>query len=449
MAYEVVMPQLSDSMEEGTLVAWKKKVGDTIAKGEVIAEVESDKAIMELQCFQAGTVSELLIQEDEQVKVGAVIARVETEAERSRPVPAQGSEEAVKPVTPSIPKPEPEPEITLQSILDITSKAPKTENPQSIETAAEVPHTEKASSSAASEPQSIESPIIIGEHALASPKAKAMAAKLGLDLYALQKAGSLAAPVNERALQEYLYQHYFTKKAQALLQRYHLSMALFHLDHKINSDEVEAYIKREDIPEVTPISMMQKAIINTVTASAEKPIYHIYDAIDSKLIEAHHSHSMTVWLLKLFAITMMKHPAFRSTLAPEGIQVWPHAHIALAVASGKELYMPVLKNVEQLTASEIADTLKADQETIKKGSLGLDAMKGSTFGISNLGMLGIERFDAMINKNDSGIAAIGSVKAGEISVTLTLDHRLINGYEGALFIKDLKAAALDAVNFKE
>jgi len=187
-----------------------------------------------------------------------------------------------------------------------------------------------------------------------------------------------------------------------------------------------------------------------VEKAAQKPVYHIYDHIDASLITQHESDEMTitVWLLKLLSETMMRNESLRSTLGPQGIQVWPNASISLAMARGEELYMPVLKDLNRKSVHEIAEELKAMKEKVKTGRLSPDDLQGSTFGLSNLGMTGIERFDAMINGSDSGIAAIGSTVDGQIAVTFTLDHRLVNGWQGAQAMETLKALAKDEMLFK-
>ncbi len=423
MAYNIVMPQLSDSMEEGKLIAWRKKPGDTIEKGDVIAEVESDKAIMEVQSFQSGILQELLYKEGEILPVGEVMARIATQNDSQNPPSSPQSEKKTK---------------TKQSLKEAAS------NPKKPHTPHKQPK-EAAPSSSKPQRQSIEP---LPETEL-SPKAKAKAARLGVDLASLQAQGLLGHTLHEKELNQSLLEHYFTKKAQKLLDDYALDIETFSLTHKIDSDEILAYIQTHDIPKTETVSPMQKAIITHVTQSAQKPVYHIYDSLDASLINRHKHYSVTVWLIVLLAQTMMRHPSFRSTFSPKGIQTWPHAHIAVAVAKEKELFMPVIHQAQTLKASEIDAALQKRVQSIKDGTLQAQAMHNSNFALSNLGMFGIERFDAMINHNDSGIAAAGAIKEHKLALTLTLDHRLINGSEAALFMQDLKKAALNPNYFKD
>jgi len=194
---------------------------------------------------------------------------------------------------------------------------------------------------------------------------------------------------------------------------------------------------------------MQKAIIANVNASVQKPVYHLYESIDATLFLANENYSITAWLIKIFAKVMMTHAGFRSRLKNEMLVSYPNASISLAVADDKNLYMPVLKDANTLSMSEIAKALAGFKQKLQEKTFSTKDMQGSSFGISNLGMLGVERFDAMINKEDAAIAAIGSIIEGKISVTVTADHRLINGYEAALFMHDVKKEAQNPLNFRE
>jgi len=285
----------------------------------------------------------------------------------------------------------------------------------------------------------------------ASPKAKALAGKYGIDIEKLQEDGKLSKPAHTVDIKKYYEERYFTQKALRLLSEYDLSTDHFEKGRKHSEADIADYIKNNNIPLPEKLSTMQKNIIATVTKAVEKPVYHIYDSIDSHLINAHvdNKHTLTLWLIKLFAEAMMQHETFRTTLGSNGIQVWPNASISVAMANEKALYMPVFKACNTLSVETLAETLDSFKASVKEGRISSDLMSGSTFGISNLGMTGIERFDAMINGNDCGIAAIGAEKEGKISVTLTLDHRIVNGWQGAAFMKTLKLLAKDTLFFKE
>jgi len=426
MAYEIVMPQLSDSMEEGKLISWKVKEGDSVNVGDTLAEVESDKAILEVQSFKKGVVKALKVKEGEEASVGTVIAEIETE-ESSMPKEETGKKEEIKPAAPPV-------------------KEETEQNKPKEAAAAETPEKEVSTKETAAPATFMASQ----SHASASPKAKALAAKYGIDIEALQKENTLPAQVHEADVMAHLQRHYFTAKALELIDRYHLAFDLFETGKKHSEAEIEAYIETHNIPLPKPLTPNRKAVIATVTESAKKPVYHLYDTIDARLIASHadHTHTFTVWLLKLFAEAMMQHDALRTTLGKNGLQVWPSAAISVAMVNEEALYMPVLKALEEKSPDEIADMLAHLKEKVKGQKLLPEEMKGSTFGLSNLGMTGIERFDAMVNGEDCGIAAIGAEIDGKLSVTLTLDHRIVNGYQAARFMQTLKTLAKDAMFFK-
>lgn len=408
MSYEIVMPQLSDSMDEGKLISWKAKVGQKVNAGDVIAEVESDKAIMELQSFQSGTVEKLLAKEGDIVPIGEVIATIQTDQTKSEKVTKEPEPVVTK--KPPVSKPEPKPELKPKTPIIEHRSQDKTNG--------------------------------------ISPKARAKAAQYGVEAETMVQRTSKNV-LHVKDVEAYLRAHYFTPKARQLLDQYGLDMATFELNHKIDATEVQAFIDNHETVLPQPLTPMQKAIIANVTASAQKPVYHIYEHIDATLFLQNEQYSITVWLIKIFGTVMMRHEAFRSHLQNDTRSISPNASISVAVANEKDLYMPVVKNANKRSVAEIAKELAGFKTKLKEQSFSATDMQGSSFGLSNLGMLGVESFDAMINKNDSATVAIGGLENEKISVTLTADHRLINGYEAALFMRDLKQAVQDSLNFKD
>ena len=444
MAYEIVMPQLSDSMEEGKLISWKVKEGDHVKKGDVIAEVESDKAIMEVQSFKEGTITKLAVHEGDTVPVGTVIATIDTEAAQ-QPTQTQTQTPPPPPKEEKHPQTPPQtPPPTQQAHAEVTSPPKSTPAPKHSQTASHLSIIDEilGLDSDTEKHQAL-------SEGSASPKAKALAARYGLDLGALQEQGKLPTPAHEADIHRHYLQHFFTPRALELLKRYHLDPALFSQEKKHDTDDIEAYITEHDIPLPQPIDPFQKALIATVEHAAQKPVYHLYDAIETTELFKHKNHTVTVWLLKIFAKAMMAHAPFRTTLKNDTLLIHPNASISLAVANGDKLYMPVFHDINLMHADEIASLLQQFEEKAKEERMQPVDMQGSTFGISNLGMLGIARFDAMINADDSAIAAIGTVQNDAMSVTLTLDHRIVNGYQAAQFMQTLKKEALDPLNYKE
>ncbi|ADN08534.1 dihydrolipoamide acetyltransferase family protein [Sulfurimonas autotrophica] len=418
--YEIVMPQLSDSMDEGKLISWKVKEGQKVNPGDVIAEVESDKAIMEMQSFKSGVVKEITAKEGDVVPVGEVIAKIETGG-------VKDAKESTSAATDELPvkKPAPKP-VVKQEPKPTVKKETKTE--PNLQTSV-IKHISKEATSGI------------------SPKARAKAGQYGIDTQIIaQKTSKSVLHVED--VEEYLREHYFTPKALKLLDKYGLDIATFELNHKIDETEIQEFIANNETPLPQPLSQMQKAIIANVTASAQKPVYHLYEHIDAALFVKNEAYSITAWLIKIFAKVMMAHDSFRARLQNDALIISSNASISVAVADSQNLYMPVVKDANKRSIAEIAKELENFKTKLKENSFTAADMQGSSFSISNLGMLGVERFDAMINKNDSGVVAVGRVNEGKISITLSADHRLINGYEAALFIQDVKQEVQNPLFFQ-
>jgi len=396
MDYKIVMPVLSDTMDKGKLVEWHVKEGQAVKKGDVIAEVESDKAIMEVQTFKDGVVKKLLVKEGEEVPVKKPIAIIEvgaktqisnepkpTEPKQTHPLQQEPKEIPKEPTTPPLPP-------VLEEILPPPS----------------------------------------GE---ASPAAKKAAARLGIDIEKLQKEGKLPKPAHIKDVQTEALKRYFTPKALKLLEDYSIDPHDFTLDHKIDTDEVMEYVKEHNIPKIVPLTSNQKAVAKTVEEAAKKPVYFIYETFHMRKYEGI---KLTSLILKIMGDVMQRHPLTRAVLGGDSYKIYPHSNISVAVAREDGLFMAVCKNIEEKSLQEIDEWVRS----IKSKQLTLEDLSGSTFGISNLGMFGTRRFSAMINKNDAGIAAFGTLKESQVEVTFTLDHRVLNGVDGAKFVADLKEA---------
>ncbi|WP_152184335.1 MULTISPECIES: 2-oxo acid dehydrogenase subunit E2 [Sulfurimonas] len=358
--YDIVMPQLSDSMDDGKLIAWKVDVGQTVKSGDIIAEIESDKAIMELQSFQDGIVEALLVDEGAEVPVGTVIAKIATDEKVEQAVKKKIEKKEIKQSKP-------------KELKEQKKKEAKRDEKEKIE----ILKIESADG--------------------VSPKARAKAAQYGITLQNLMQ-HTQKVQLHADDVERYINEHYFTPKAQKLLLKYKLEASLFALNHKIDEVELQEYIDEHEIPLPCAISSMQKAIISNVTSSAKKPVFHIYEYVDATLLQQNVQYSITAWFIKIFADIMMRHDTFRSRLQKESLSVYPNASISLAVADTKELYMPVIKDANKLTITEIDTMLKSFKSKLQNKSFTQEDMHGSTFGISNLGMLGIKQFDAMIKK---------------------------------------------------
>lgn len=427
MDYKIVMPRLSDSMDEGMLIAWKIHLGDIIKSGDVIAEVESDKAVMEIETFKSGVVTSLLVEAGATVTVGTPIAVIDTDIKTlvASPTPSE--------VTP-----------TQAEVPEVSHLVEQTETQvQPLEPAVS-PSIVLNKETMPSIPSSFSG-------GNASPRARAEAAMRGLDIETLQKEKVLPVPAHYADIKRYYISRYFTPKALKLIATYHLSTDLFEKGKKHDEVEVRGYIEAHEVPLPEPLDIAKRAMIAMLEEAAKKPVYHMSDRLDTQLFKQYESReaTVTVWLIKLFGEAMMHHSYFRMTLNSETLQIWPDANISLAMAEGELLYMPVFKAVNKKSIVEISAELKSYKAKLKARRLSKDELSGSTFGISNLGMTGVASFDAMINKNDCAIAAVGAEEEMKISVTLTVDHRLVNGFQAAEFMQTLKELAVNALFFKE
>jgi len=422
MVYDIVMPQLSDSMEEGKLIEWKKKVGDSVKVGDVIADVESDKAIMEVQTFHAGVIKELLVKEGSTVPIKTVIAKIESQDEKdsSKSIEEEPKEEKQK---------------------QVEKKELKKETPTKEQKSPEV---KKAKEEQIAVHKTIET---LKESSL-SPKAKELVQEFNIDVKALLKKYPKQI-IHTQDVISFVQERYFTPKAKKLLQSYNIDLKEFKLDHKIDIEEIENFIQSHNLLKEVPLNSMQKAIVANVSASAQKPIYHIYESLDAILLDKNQKYSFTAWLVKIFAKVMMDFESFRSKIKDNKLLISSNANISVAVADAKNLYMPVIKNAQKLNIDEISQKLEEFKKKLQNKSFRVEEMSGGNFGISNLGMLEIERFDAMINRDESGIVAVGTIKENQLNITLTIDHRVINGYEAALFVQELKKEMQNPHNFEE
>ena len=386
MEYKVTMPVLSDTMDKGVIVKWHKNDGDRVKKGEVIADVESDKAVIEVESFYDGYIH-LLYKEGDEVEVKKDIAIIYDKPFKNPP----------------------------KEVKEIKDK------PQEI----------KQETKPKEEVKEIKISTTNFSNTSASPLAKKLASEFNLDLEKLQKESKVNIPTKESDIKNYLYNHYFTPKARKLAKEYDI-LDKFTFNHKINSDEVKKYILENNLPKKTPLTTNQIGVIKNVENAIKKPTFNIYDEIEIKKSKF----KITTIILKALSLTMQKHPKSRSVLEDNYLLEFQNSNISVAVDREDGLYMVVLKEVEKLSLFEIEEWLKS----IKTKKLNIQDLKNSTGGISNLGMFGIERFDALINDKDSFMIAFGAMKDNKIKITAKFDHRIFNGVDAAKFVMDFKEA---------
>jgi pyruvate dehydrogenase E2 component (dihydrolipoamide acetyltransferase) len=409
MATEITMPKLSDTMTEGALVAWKKAVGDRIERGDVIAEVETDKAVMELEAFASGVLLEIRVKANQLVPVGTVIGIIGEPGEAA--IPKTPQPQAVE---------EPPP----------AESAPKTPPP---------PSTEPATTPG---PQ---------EHPLAekaSPLVRRLAREHGIDLTLVQASGP-----EGRILQEDVERY--------IAQQTGVAIGLEDLTQQPPAVPSETEEPKALAPEgvALPLSRMRAAIAKRVVESwRTTPHFNVTVAVEmgeGERVRQELKGTGTVishndLLVKGVAMALARFPKVNSSFNSEGIVTHTAMNIGIAVALDDGLVVPVIKDCDRLSLKEIAIASQALIAKARNGKLSETELTGGTFTISNLGMFGVDEFTAVIMPPQGAILAVGAitdqtvVRNGSITaarmmrVTLSADHRLLDGAEAAKFLAELR-----------
>ncbi len=403
MDYEVLMPQFSDTMERGKVIRWLKKEGDYVEKGEPIAEIEAEKAVMELQAFRSGVLKKILAEEGQEVEVGKVIALIEVGAPKGE-IP-----------TPPVEAPKP-----------VEKKPERREEPPKVEVKKE----------------KMELP-----PGMASPYAKVLAKELGIDIQELQKEERLPSPAHEKDIRELILHRFFTPKALELLKDYDVDPqeVLSHFGQtKMNEDMLLTYIENMEVPKKVPLSSTQKSLISNLTKSIQNPQYRITDRLDLSLIPKLEGITLTHWLIRVIGDSMMYFDRLRAYIKEDNYLILPNAHIGIAVGVGEELYNVVIKRVNRKSLREISQESTELRRKAEEGRLSQEDIRGATLTVSNLGMFGILSFDAILPYGQACIVAVGALtEDNKVYATFTFDHRIVNGLTGALFVKHVKERLLD------
>ena len=402
MAELIRLPKMSDTMEEGVIVKWNVKVGDTLKSGAILADVETDKATMELENFVKGTVLQLIAKEGEAIAVDSVIAVIGQPGEDFSAL-LSGSASVV----PSDKKP------VESSKQDATPVA----TPAIVAPAVEVtPEVSKSDD----------------ERVKASPLAKKLAEDKGININEITGSGELGRIV-KRDIEN------FTPAVKSQTSS--------------NTGWVESY-------DEVSVSQMRKTIAGRL-AESKFTAPHFYLTMEINMDNAVAARekmnevadvkiSVNDIVVKASAIALQKHPAVNSSWLGTKIRFNHHIHIGVAMAVEDGLLVPVVRFANQKNLSAISAEIKEYSIKAKSKKLQPTDWQGNTFTISNLGMFGIEEFTAIINPPDACILAVGGVKDtvgvvnGEIKpvktmkVTLSCDHRVVDGVVGSKFLNTLK-----------
>jgi pyruvate dehydrogenase E2 component (dihydrolipoamide acetyltransferase) len=409
----VRMPKMSDTMEEGTLVSWQKKVGDKVKSGDILAEVETDKATMELEAYEDGTLLYVGIKEGDAVPVDAIIAVIGEEGSNVEALLARENGEAP---------------------AETAAPAPAAAAPA-------VNGSEKAVSVADS-----------NERVKASPLAKRLADEKGINLSEVAGSGDNGRIV-KRDVDE------FKPAAQASAPAA-APAAQTAPAAKAEAAPAASEPASGDFTD-TPISQMRKTIARRLSESLfTAPHFYVTMEINMDKAMALRPQlnevatakiSFNDMVIKACAVALKQHPAVNSAWLGDKIRKYNYVNIGVAVAVDEGLLVPVIREADKKTLSAISGEVKDLAGKAKDKKLQPKDWEGNTFSVSNLGMFGVDEFTAIINPPDSCILAIGAIKkvaafkedgtvypTNIMKVTLSADHRVVDGATAAQFLLTVK-----------
>ena len=402
----ILMPRLSDTMTEGVIAAWHKKVGDQVKKGDVLADIETDKATMELESYKEGKLLYTGAEKGQKIAVNDLLAIIGEEGK-----------------------------VNVQQIVDASK------NKGASPAAAKEPAAQTAELKSAPQPVAKETNSLNGDGRIkASPLAKKMASEKGIDLSQLHGSGDFG-----RIIKKDVAEYTPAASAPAAAQK---AAAV--------STAPTGQVSFDDIP----VSQMRKVIAKRLSeAKFSAPEFYLTITVDMDQAVSSRTRinenapvkiSFNDFVLKATALALKKHPAVNSSWMGDKIRVNHHVNIGVAVAVEDGLLVPVVRFADTKSLSQISQEVKEFAARAKNKKLQPADWEGSTFTISNLGMFGMDEFTAIINPPDSCILAISSiqqipvVKNGAIvpgnvmKLTMTCDHRVVDGATGAAFLQTLK-----------
>jgi pyruvate dehydrogenase E2 component (dihydrolipoyllysine-residue acetyltransferase) len=425
MATQVVMPKLSPTMEEGQLSRWLKKEGDKVSMGEPLAEIDTDKATMEMQALSSGVLRKILVAEGESAPLGQPIAVIgEPDEDISELLKGDSAPAAApKPVKESTELPE-------------SAAAPAIEQPE-VKASPEVPTDGQKDGKRAS-----------GGRLLVSPIAARMAAEAGLNLSSLQGSGP-GGRIIKRDVEAAMAAPKPGKSAAPALRPLATPKA-----EKGTVYGPSAY--RDE-----PMSEMRRTIAKRLVTSLG-PVPHFFLTIEIEMDRAADLRqqinslypdaklSINDIIIKVAAVSLTQHPQVNASFQDKTVRHFEHADIGVAVATDNGLITPIIRAADLKSILEIGTEVRELAARARARKLKPEEYLGATFSISNLGMFGIEEFTAVINPPEGAILAVGAMapkpvaRDGEIKirqmmrVTMSCDHRVIDGAVGAQFLQTFK-----------
>lgn len=416
------MPKLSDTMTEGTLIKWHKKVGDEVEIGDILAEVETDKATMEMEAFDEGKITEILIQEGDKAVIGGVLAVLDGGAGASAPAPAAES-------APAKAAPAPQPEVA-------------------------------STAAAAPAPASSD-----GARVKASPLARKIASELGVDLSNVSGSGP-AGRIVKADVEAATSGTGAPKSSQASAAAALAAAAKSRVSPPVASAPAAAAIQpvAKEGDERIELSSMRKIIASRLlTSKTTIPHFYLHVEVDAGPLmalrkqvndQAEKTHgnkySVNDFILKATINAAEAVPAINASFAGDHIVKFKHVGLSVAIAVEDGLVTPVITEAESKSLLAISRAVKDFAVRAKDKKLKPNEFDGGTITVSNLGAWGIDSFDAIVNPPQAAILSVGAavqkpvVVNGELAVGLRMniglsaDHRVVDGAVGAAFISEVK-----------
>lgn len=421
MIREVFMPALSSTMTEGKIVSWSKAPGDKVEKGETVLVVESDKADMDVESFYEGYLAAIAVPAGEAAPVGSTLGLIaETEAEIAQAQEklkgaAASSAPAAAPVAPA---PTPEPVAAAAPAFNGSAVA--------------------------------EAPVVATGRMVASPRARKLAKQLKVELNTVKGSGPfgriVAADIEIAA-----------GKTPTPTVAQGVVAPVVAAAPKPAAAPTPTIPAAAVAGEIAPFNTLQQAVNRNMVASLQVPTYHVGYTITTDALDALYKQvkgkgvTMTALLAKAVAITLQRHPLLNACFAEQGIQYRNQINVAIAVAMPDGgLITPVLRGADKADLYSMSRSWKDLVDRARAKQLQPDEYSTGTFTLSNLGMFGVDRFDAILPPGQGSILAIGAsrpqvvaTKDGmlgvkqQMQVNITCDHRIIYGADAAAFLQDL------------
>lgn len=406
MAEIVRMPKLSDTMTEGVVAEWHKKVGDTVSEGDLLADIETDKATMEFESFYDGVLLHIGVEKGAAAPVNDILAVIGEKGEDIESILNDAANET-----------------TQQEDKKVEESKPAKETPAAEPVTDTKPSTKETTTSVST----------TGGRIFASPLAKSMAEEKGIDLAMVKGTGE-----NNRIVKKDIEN--YTPGASVS-------------SGSVITAGVESY--RDE-----PLSQMRKAIARTLTASKfSAPHFYLKMEVDmDNAIAARKAInedegvkiSFNDMVVKAVASALRKNPKVNADWIGDAIRYNDHIHIGVAVAVDEGLLVPVVKHTDTKGFAQIGAEIKELAQKARTKKIQPQEMEGGTFAISNLGMYGIEDFTSIINPPNGCILSVGQIKQtpviknGQIvpgnimKLSLSCDHRVVDGAVGSAFLQDVK-----------